>query len=1220
MESANGFSEILNKLKAYKKKYYLNVLLKGLIISAAVLITAYLVVNSLESGFRFNSTIRALLFFSFVAAGAYVLYRLIIRPLYHLANLNKALSNEDAARQIGQHFPGIHDKLLNALQLQQTSQQDNSLIAASIQQRTQQLSAFKFEQAVQLSTNRRYLKFLAGPFVVLLLLLLITPSFLLKSTNRIINYSQDFTPAPDFAFVLAQPTTLLAFRNEDKEVVLQLEGQNIPQDAYLVSGGRRIKMRTVQAGTFAHTFEKLRADVNFDFAAAGYNSQSYTLKVVDRPNLKGFNVALDYPAYLGRSAETFSNAGNLTVPEGTQLKWQFFGFQADSLELTFTGQPKETLPVLKDGSFEYGKQMRSSTGYSIRLKNQYSLNKAPIAYTIQVIKDQYPKINLERFQDTTLYNLIVLGGNVSDDHGLSSLKLHYKFGQQEKYSQVRLNISPGQKTQSYYYNWALDSMALQKGQTIEYYLEVKDNDGINGAKATRTPLYRFKVPSQKELQEQIRQGQAKVQKDLEESLKQAREMKQKLKEASDKLKAKKNLSWKDKQMLEQLIAEQQKIAQQIEELKKNQQDYKQKNERFNQNNEDLNQKNEQLEEVLQEMQNDELQQLMDELQELLDDDDIEEIRDKLNKANDKQQSVEKDLKRTLELFKRLKVETELAQLKETLESLAEQQEALAEENLTEGEPTDNEELSTQEEGQNAEQEAQGEEGQEGTENQEGAEGNTEEGNEGQQENQEGESGQEGSQGQEQEGESQEGNQNQEEGKEGSQNQEGSQNEQEGQQGNQQQGQQEQQNGQQSQQGKQEGGQEKNSAEQKQEELNKAFEEFQEQLEKVKELNQELKNPQSIDDTKRQEESVKKAQQQSLQQLQQNQQQKAGQKQKQAGERMKELGEQLQKMQSGMQMEQLNENIGDLSNILDNLITLSKNQEDLMNKFRQVNQSDPQYVNYSQQQLKLKDDSRVLEDSLIALSERVFQIKSFITRELEEMNRHIDGSTEQLKDRRLGKATSEQQLAMTSMNNLALLLNNVLSQMQQQLSDAMGGSSSMPMPENGEPSLGQQQQQLNQQIQELKQSGKSGRALSEGLAKLAAEQERIRKALKEQLEQQGMEVGEQQGSGQEAVQKMEQTELDLVNKRINAETIRRQEEILTRLLEAEESLREQETDEERKGETANGYERSVPPAFEEYIRNKQKEIELLRTVPIKLNDYFKVQVQGYFERINNGNDQ
>jgi signal recognition particle subunit SEC65 len=158
-----------------------------------------------------------------------------------------------------------------------------------------------------------------------------------------------------------------------------------------------------------------------------------------------------------------------------------------------------------------------------------------------------------------------------------------------------------------------------------------------------------------------------------------------------------------------------------------------------------------------------------------------------------------------------------------------------------------------------------------------------------------------------------------------------------------------------------------------------------------------------------------------------------------------------------------------------------------------------------------------------------------------------------------------------------------------------------------------QQQLNDKIQQLRNSPKSGRELSEELARMAAEQERIRRALQEMQEKMKKDGVT---PGGDLPGKMEQTEMDLVNKQLTDQLIKRQKEIMTRLLEAEKSMREQDMDEERKGETAKDYEKEVPKAFEEYLRLKEKEVELLRTVPPKLYPYYKKEVTEYFKRMGN----
>jgi hypothetical protein len=210
------------------------------------------------------------------------------------------------------------------------------------------------------------------------------------------------------------------------------------------------------------------------------------------------------------------------------------------------------------------------------------------------------------------------------------------------------------------------------------------------------------------------------------------------------------------------------------------------------------------------------------------------------------------------------------------------------------------------------------------------------------------------------------------------------------------------------------------------------------------------------------------------------------------------------------------------------------------------------------------------------------------------------------------------MTMTSINNLALMLNDAQKQMQQQMAMAMSKPGSGKGKKNGKSQsgeMGRMQEQLNQKIQELKKGNQSGRALSEELAKLAAEQQRLRNALRE-LEKQGKENGGKGfGDNLENLNKMmEQSETDLVNKRLTEQTIMRQREILTRLLEAEKSVKERDLDNKREAQTASEKIRTMPPSFEKYLKTKQKQTELLKTVSPSFSPYYKQEVNEYFQKI------
>ena len=292
----------------------------------------------------------------------------------------------------------------------------------------------------------------------------------------------------------------------------------------------------------------------------------------------------------------------------------------------------------------------------------------------------------------------------------------------------------------------------------------------------------------------------------------------------------------------------------------------------------------------------------------------------------------------------------------------------------------------------------------------------------------------------------------------------------------------------------------------------------------------------------------------------------------------------------------------------------------MLEFRNIRRIDPKFVKLSQDQLKIKDDAQLIQDSLLALSKRVFQIESFVTREVNQMNKYMKESLSAIKKRTPEIASSKQQFTMTSVNNLALLLDDILQQMQQQMSQSMSGQQNNEK-KSSSPSLSELQKQLNQRLQNLKKSGKSGRQLSEEFAKLAAQQEMIRNAMQQKQQgakQQGKEGKNGEGGEngyKEMLREMEKTEEDLVNKRLTQETIQRQQEILTRLLESEKAEKERELDNKREAEKAQqNINNKLPQDFLEYIKIKETQVELLKTIPTSLNKYYKKQVNEYFKKL------
>ena len=102
---------------------------------------------------------------------------------------------------------------------------------------------------------------------------------------------------------------------------------------------------------------------------------------------------------------------------------------------------------------------------------------------------------------------------------------------------------------------------------------------------------------------------------------------------------------------------------------------------------------------------------------------------------------------------------------------------------------------------------------------------------------------------------------------------------------------------------------------------------------------------------------------------------------------------------------------------------------------------------------------------------------------------------------------------------------------------------------------------------------------------------------------------------ELMRKMDETETDLLNKRLTHQTLMRQQEIITNLLDMETADREQEKEEKRESKTADQINRKLPPEIEEYLKNRESMVETYRTVPPTLKPFYKKLVEKYYQRVN-----
>ncbi|MDG2343194.1 MAG: hypothetical protein P8L23_01305 [Flavobacteriales bacterium] len=397
-----------------------------------------------------------------------------------------------------------------------------------------------------------------------------------------------------------------------------------------------------------------------------------------------------------------------------------------------------------------------------------------------------------------------------------------------------------------------------------------------------------------------------------------------------------------------------------------------------------------------------------------------------------------------------------------------------------------------------------------------------------------------------------------------------------------------------------------------------FFEIQNELSELEEMNKELEAPKELNKEEA-EKGINDDMNKSENELENGKRKKSSESQQNAADKMDDLASSLNKMSSSS--DQQEEDADALRQLLENLLTFSLEQEVLLKELKNLSNQDPKYISVGQNQRKLKDDVKIIEDSLDALGKRQIMISNKLNTEVQQIKRSLNYSIKNITERKQGVARSNQHSVMMHTNELALLLSEMLKQMQNNMPGT--GKCNKPGGKGKNPgkSLAQNAEQLKKQIEQMKkmlsnQKGK-GKSNYEQLGRLAAEQAIIKKQLME-LAQELNKDGSGMGNGvQEMIKKIEKTEEEIIDNNFDLSSIVRQEEIKVKLLELEKALKEQDQKKEREAkEGVKKEEENFNNKFEDYQRLKQREIDLLKTIPPNLKPYYKNKVNEYFNSIEN----
>jgi|GEM_PF-2385544 len=653
---------------------------------------------------------------------------------------------EDTALLLGRGDDELRDRLLNGIQVLEAGREnrlgyDPGLIAASLDQVLPRLQALDQRRVLPLAPRRRALTFFAVAWGLAALLFLLGGEHARLAARRLWEPQREFRGAPLFQVMLSaawpdptHPGRVLEGQSVDLRV--EVTGAALPAEIELQAVGLdagsgpgraaswRLPLRmgrAVLAGLAPRGSLRLQASALEEQLGQSRRLHSAALELtwLKPPGLDSLVLHITPPAYTRLPARRLPDGtADFSCPVGSRVAVEaWLPRDTRAVWLLQKGEAGQTagradLQRLDESRWQHRLQAVDSRQWTVEVEDLHGLRlPQALLQSMTVTPDAAPRLRVLAPQEQEgrlgrdfRLDLAVLA---EDDYGFGPCRLAWKVYSAslrqvapppdpatlkaipKDWKQVELPLRPlledltGLSDASFRraaaeHAWDLSTVDLLPDDELVFFFELWDNDGWRGAKAVRSPLYRWKVPGLEELFAEVRQEEEAVEQEAEELLERTRENRERLEELKQELRRDPEMTWEREQKLKQVVREQEQIAQRAGELSQRLEQTQQKM--------DANQ-----------LVSEELRQKLSQLKQLLDQVMSPELLEKLRKAAEAAMSqppqmapqnqaprdmdevlrqMEEQLDRFLAVLEQMKLEQRLEELARRAENLLEEQRRL----------------------------------------------------------------------------------------------------------------------------------------------------------------------------------------------------------------------------------------------------------------------------------------------------------------------------------------------------------------------------------------------------------------------------------------------------------------------------------------------------------------------------------------------------------------
>lgn len=311
--------------------------------------------------------------------------------------------------------------------------------------------------------------------------------------------------------------------------------------------------------------------------------------------------------------------------------------------------------------------------------------------------------------------------------------------------------------------------------------------------------------------------------------------------------------------------------------------------------------------------------------------------------------------------------------------------------------------------------------------------------------------------------------------------------------------------------------------------------------------------------------------------------------------LQQVAQTLQQAQKSLAENQKREVLKALQKSSHDLVQLSQRQEELLDSAEQARTDSPRIPELAEAQNDLRTALERVASQLYSLAKRTFYVSPQMGAALGQAQESMRQAVAALEQRNVGSSVSSQATAMAALNQGVRELLRTMDEVSS-ASSALGFDTFLQRLQN----MAGAQEGINQQTLELGLGGQYTLEQQAAMARLAAQQEALRKSLEELQREMGGR-SDILGRLEQVAKDMEEVAKDLASQRLDQRTLDRQKRILSRLLDSQRSVRERDFSRKRQAQAGKNVVRPSPGPLPQDLGAAQSSLA---------EDLLRAQKEGY----------